>query len=229
MIGVNSSQAVALLLSGGVDSTVLLGQLLRRSLHVQPIYVRCGLTWEREELLAVVRLLRNLRSPRLRPLVTLDLPLGDLYGDHWSLTGEDVPEADDPEEAVFMPGRNLFLLSKSALWCQQQGIEQLAIGHLSGNPFEDASEGFFRDFERLIVRGEQFRVRIVQPLSDTDKLHALELGRHLPLDLTFSCLAPQNGLHCGRCNKCGERRRAFEHALGHDPTRYAAAEAAALS
>ena len=34
----------------------------------------------------------------------------------------------------------------------------------------------------------------------------MALGRGLPLELTFSCIAPVAGQHCGRCNKCAERR-----------------------
>jgi 7-cyano-7-deazaguanine synthase len=39
--------------------------------------------------------------------------------------------------------------------------------------------------------------------------------------LTFSCLAPQGRRHCGRCNKCAERKRAFRQAGIPDPTKYA--------
>ncbi|MCD4728936.1 MAG: 7-cyano-7-deazaguanine synthase, partial [Pirellulales bacterium] len=42
-----------------------------------------------------------------------------------------------------------------------------------------------------------------------------------PLELTFSCLSPVAGLHCGRCNKCAERQEAFRSLEMHDPTRYA--------
>ena len=37
----------------------------------------------------------------------------------------------------------------------------------------------------------------------------MELGRDMPLELTFSCIDPRDGLHCGRCNKCAERQEAF--------------------
>jgi 7-cyano-7-deazaguanine synthase len=45
-------------------------------------------------------------------------------------------------------------------------------------------------------------------------------ARELPLEHTFSCIAPIEGRHCGRCNKCAERRRAFAAAGVDDPTEY---------
>jgi 7-cyano-7-deazaguanine synthase len=41
------------------------------------------------------------------------------------------------------------------------------------------------------------------------------------LELTFSCIDPQEGEHCGRCNKCAERRRAFATSGLVDRTTYA--------
>jgi 7-cyano-7-deazaguanine synthase len=49
----------------------------------------------------------------------------------------------------------------------------------------------------------------------------MRLGRGLPLEQTFSCIRPERDLHCGRCNKCAERRHAFAEADMADPTRYA--------
>ena len=40
----------------------------------------------------------------------------------------------------------------------------------------------------------------------------MALGRGLPLELTFSCISPLRGLHCGHCNKCAERQAAFRDA-----------------
>jgi 7-cyano-7-deazaguanine synthase len=53
------------------------------------------------------------------------------------------------------------------------------------------------------------------------KQEVLKLGSRYPLDLTFSCIGPVAGRHCGDCNKCQERRRAFESVGLEDPTRYA--------
>jgi 7-cyano-7-deazaguanine synthase len=52
----------------------------------------------------------------------------------------------------------------------------------------------------------------------------MELGSELPLALTFSCISPRGGLHCGACNKCAERQAAFRAAEMADETRYVKAK-----
>src|SRR5687768_10496593 len=87
---------VAVLASGGLDSAVLTAEFLADSRVVQPIYIRFGLAWESTEETHLRRFLDTLSGSRLRPLVTLDLPVADTYGSHWSLSADDVPDAHTP-------------------------------------------------------------------------------------------------------------------------------------
>ena len=217
---------IGLLLSGGLDSCILLGHLLRQGRRVRPFYVESGLAWQRGELAAVKSVLRALASPKLDPLVHLDLPLGDLYADHWSVTGREVPDAASADDAVYLPGRNALLTIKALLWCRLHGIDELALAVLQSNPFADATDEFFDGFESALGCATGGRVRIVRPLAGLDKQQVMELGRGLPLELTFSCIAPVDGhdcqqcYHCGQCNKCAERMDAFRQIGVDDPTRY---------
>jgi 7-cyano-7-deazaguanine synthase len=221
MNGKPPRDTVALLTSGGLDSCILLGHLLKLGRTLQPIYISTGVAWQAEELTAVRGYLAAVRSPRLRELVALELPLDDLYDGHWSITGRDVPPDDTPDEAVYLPGRNPLLLVKAAVWCQMQGIEELAIAPLASNPFADATDEFFATFGRVMTLAGDAPLRITRPFAKMTKREVMSLGREYPLVHTFSCIAPSDGLHCGRCNKCGERKSAFKLAGLADPTRYA--------
>jgi 7-cyano-7-deazaguanine synthase len=154
-------------------------------------------------------------------LVVLDEPVDGVYGDHWSLTGRDVPEQGTPDTAVYLPGRNALLLLKPALWCRLHAVESLALAVLGSNPFPDARPEFFDCFESALARATGGRVRLLRPFAEMEKRQVMELGRSLPLGLTFSCIAPAGGLHCGQCNKCAERIAAFRSIDAPDPTRYA--------
>ena len=158
-----------LLLSGGIDSAVLLAQLLARGWQVVPLYVRTGCVWQREELLAIERFLTRVAEQNLLELVVLDMPLGDLYGEHWSISGFDVPDDRSPDEAVFLPGRNPLLLIKPALWCRLHGIGHLTLATLSNNPFPDAT-----------------------PVFRAAMAHALSLGLAHPLSIDAPSIPPSD-------------------------------------
>jgi 7-cyano-7-deazaguanine synthase len=204
-----------------VDSAVLLDGLLDRGWNVVPFYVRTGCVWQSAELWAARRFLAAVARPELADLMVLDMPLDDLYGDHWSLSGVDVPDDTTSDDAVFLPGRNPLLLLKPAIWCWMHGISHLALATLAANPFADATPQFFRCFEAMFSQATGGQLQITRPLEGLSKERVMEMGRHLPLELTFSCLAPIGHRHCGRCNKCAERGRAFQQLGIDDPTEYA--------
>jgi 7-cyano-7-deazaguanine synthase len=217
-------RSVCALVSGGLDSCVMLATLTRQYRRVYPVFIRQGLIWETAELRS---LRRYLRAARLRhePPTILHLPANDLYGSHWSTTGRRIPGAKTPDEAVYLPGRNLMLLSKAAVFCGLQEIDTIAVGSLGHNPFPDATPKFFRGFSAAASEALNSRVRVIAPFRTLTKEQVLRRGLrfHLPLHLSFSCIAPKDGLHCGRCNKCAERRRAFREVGVEDLTRYATA------
>jgi 7-cyano-7-deazaguanine synthase len=221
MIPAPQFETIGVLASGGLDSSILIGHLLGERRRVQPFYIRTGLFWQSGELTGLERFLGAVATDYLAELVVLELPLVDLYDGHWSLTGEEIPGAESPDEAVFLPGRNALLVVKAAVWCQLRGIGELALAPLGTSPFEDASSAFLRDFEAAINRGSPRPVRLSRPFGELNKRQVMALGRSLPLELTFSCIAPVAGLHCGRCNKCAERRAAFRDAGMEDWTVYA--------
>lgn len=214
---------LAVLVSGGLDSAILLGEAVRAYPAVHPLYVRTGAAWEAVERDHLDRFLDAVRTPTLRPLVTLDLPVADLYGCHWSVTGTGVPGTDTADEAVYLPGRNVILLSKALIWCHLNGVPEVATAPLGSNPFPDATDEFYDGFADVVSRAVAGRVRVLRPYAalGLHKADVLRRGRGLPLEHTFSCIQPAGGLHCGRCNKCAERRHGFAAAGLPDPTRYA--------
>jgi len=207
------------LASGGLDSSVLLADLARESV-VYPIYVRKGLAWEDAERAALDAFVDALGNPNVRPVTTLSVPARDLYDDHWSLSGVGVPGAGTLDSAVYLPGRNVLLIGLAAVWCGVRGVSRIAIGSLGGNPFPDATPEFFEAFQLALSRGLDHEITIVAPYRGLRKEDLVREHRDLPLELTLTCMAPQGGVHCGRCNKCDERQAAFAAAGTLDRTGY---------
>ena len=212
---------VCVLASGGVDSAILAWQLTQDGSEVQPIYVQAGMAWEETERRWLERYLGAISSPLLRPVRTLAFPLADVYASHWSLEGQGAPDYNAPDEAAYLPGRNVILVAKTAVYCALNGIERIAIGVLAGNPFPDATDGFFDSMAGALSAGLGCPLRIERPFGTMHKVDVVRLGAHLPLHLTFSCVQPVGESHCGSCNKCAERQRGFREAGVPDQTIYA--------
>jgi len=159
---------------------------------------------------------------RVRPLVSLSVDMNDVYpAAHWALTGRP-PGYHTPDEDVYLTGRNLALLTKAGVHCAPRRISRIAIGTLAGNPFPDATPDFFTTLAKAMSLGLAHEIAVDAPFVQMHKSDVIRLGRELgvPLELTLSCMNPRDGLHCGECSKCRERRDAFREAGIEDPSSY---------
>ena len=212
--------AIAVLVSGGVESAAMLHEAVKRYERVYPIYIRKGLQWEVAELVCLRRLLRSIKADGLAALTVFDVPLAPIYGRHWSLGRSATPGYGAPDDAVYLPGRNVLLLSVAGVFCGVHKIPNLWIGILKGNPFRDAKSGFIQQMSNLLEESLAFPLRVATPLKELTKAQVLTRWAGVPWEKTFSCLRPVNRRHCGRCQKCAERRAGFKEAGIPDPTSY---------
>ena len=232
-----------MLFSGGLDSAVLVADAAcakasaasaeasasqgsgssARGARVVPIYISVGFAWEEEERAMARRLFA---APPLagavEPLVELRFDMRDIFpASHWAVRGEP-PAFDTPDEDVYLDGRNVILLSKASVYMARHEIPRVLIGPLAGNPFPDATPSFFAAMARALSLGLAHPIAIEAPFAALHKSDVIRRGVELgvPLELTLSCMQPKDGLHCGRCSKCRERRDAFHEAGVDDPTSY---------
>lgn len=215
------ARRIAVLASGGLDSSVLLALLAQQRRLVYPLYIRAGLNWEKAEITVLRRFVRTLNSPRIRPLTILHLPYEDVAPNHWSVTGSRVPGYRASTASNYIVGRNLSLLSKAAIFCAYNRIGEIAMAPLDANPFPDAQPGFFAAMTRAIDLGVGLRLAIRAPFLGLTKMEVIRRGINLPLAFTLSCARPIGIAHCGECTKCAERIEAFRAASVPDPARYA--------
>ncbi|MGH9408295.1 MAG: 7-cyano-7-deazaguanine synthase, partial [Vicinamibacterales bacterium] len=220
-----SEKYTAVLFSAGLDSAVLLAEAALGAppdASVAAIYIGVGFAWEAEERAMAARLFAAPPlAGRVLPLVTLEFDMRDVFPpSHWALRGEP-PAFDTPDEDVFIDGRNVILLSKAAVYLARDGATRhdrapvrMLLGTLAGNPFPDATPAFFEAVGQALSLGLARRFDVEAPFSTLHKEDVVRKGLALgvPLELTLSCMQPADGLHCGRCSKCRERRDAFRAA-----------------
>ncbi len=169
----------------------------------------------------LTRWLARLSHPSLKPLTISDLSLRSISAGHWSLTGRGVPSRSSADAAVYLPARNVLLLTHAAIYAVTRRVSRLAVGTLASNPFGDATPNFFHAFAGCLRQALGRSFSIAAPLRRVTKTQVIAETPAAWLALTFSCLRPRGSRHCGRCNKCAERQRAFRQAGVPDPTRYA--------
>jgi 7-cyano-7-deazaguanine synthase len=215
-------------LSGGLDSTVLVGHLLEHGHEVTALSVNYGQRHSRE-----LRAAANVAEHYGIHHVVLPAPeLATLLGGS-ALTSPHVPVpdghyAEDSMKATIVPNRNAILLSMAAGYAFAIGHNAIGFGaHAGDHPvYPDCRPGFVTALEAALVLGSDWPrgFSIHAPFLTVDKTEIVRIGRKLgaPLHLTWSCY--KGGLlHCGTCGTCTERREAFELAGAPDPTRYRAA------
>jgi 7-cyano-7-deazaguanine synthase len=221
------------LLSGGLDSAVLLMEEALRG-QVQPVYVGVGLAWERAERQTIARFIEAAGlNGRVPPVVMLTVDMTDVYPKtHWAVQGRP-PGFHTPDEDVYLPGRNVILFGKAAVFCAAAGIGRIVIGTLDHNPFPDATPVFRAAMQTALSLGLGHELLIEAPYAQNSKATVIRRGIELgaPLALTLSCMKPPSAgapseqagssVHCGLCSKCRERHLAFVEAGVQDPTTYA--------
>lgn len=216
--------AAVMLVSGGLDSLFMMGEALVAGGSIVPVHVLQDALWENSETEALQKILSALRvehGVRVGELLQMRMQFPPDFAARWAVDpAARIPGADTPDEAVYLPGRNLALLLAGALVAQSRQISSVRLGVLDGNPFPDGTDEFLRGFMELFFTATGYPVKITKPLAGTKKGYLIRKWSALPFSLTVSCLRPQGLTHCGDCNKCAERRRTFASAGLPDPTNY---------
>ena len=77
------------------------------------------------------------------------------------------------------------------------------------------------EFNELIDVGSPDKIKIEAPAIDLNKEEIIELGVKVgaPMELSYSCYKGGDK-HCGVCESCMRRRRAFENLNVKDLTEY---------
>ncbi len=202
---------IIVLSSGGMDSCALIYHMLKKEYQVTPLYLQQGLFWETAEVYWLKRFISKTKkiNSKLQSLVTLDYPLKEVYKNHWSIKGQ-APKYHEPDETIYLPGRNMMLITKAALYGYFNHISEIALGPLKGNPFPDSTPKFFQSIQESLSLGLDKKFKIHTPFLNWKKEKVLKTYRDLPWELTFSCAKPNKYSPCNECNKCRERNEVME-------------------
>ena len=149
-------------------------------------------------------------------------------------TSEEIPEVslndlDDIEKSsktassVWVPARNMVFTSIAASYAESIGAEKIIVGWDAEEAatFPDNSKEFLNTFNELIDVGSPENIKIEAPAIDLTKEEIVKLGVEVgaPMELSYSCYKGGDK-HCGVCESCMRRKRAFKQLGIDDLTEY---------
>ena len=219
-------RSVVAVYSGGMDSTVLLFQMLASGVDVKgALSIDYGQKHAKE-----LQHARKICEAAGVPHRIADLTaMAGLFGES-SLTNAAlaIPEGhyeEDNMKSTVVPNRNMILLSIATAWAISLKAEAVAYAAHSGDHaiYPDCREAFAKALDAAIRLCDWQEVRLYRPYVGLSKADIVRLGASLgaPLAETWSCYKGGE-LHCGRCGTCVERREAFYLAGVPDGTVYEA-------
>lgn len=199
------------LLSGGLDSTVLLAELLKKNVEVSTI----TFDYCQKHSIEIDRAIQIASHFKVPHRVAQIPP--SLFKKSALTSGLEVPKdlhySDPKQSATVVPGRNLLFLSMAICDAASLGYDAVAIASHQGDfaVYRDCRESFFNPLSDAVLNA--YGISLVTPYLKLFKKQIVKIGLSIdaPLDLTWSCYDPKGGKEpCGRCGACIERQEAFE-------------------
>jgi 7-cyano-7-deazaguanine synthase len=215
------------LVSGGMDSAVVLAMARAQGFNVYALSVQYGQR-HTSELDAAARVAGQLGAAAHK---VVNVDLRSIGGS--ALTDDiDVPEAGgDGIPVTYVPARNTIMLSVALGWAEVLGAADIFCGvnavDYSGYP--DCRPEFIAAFQALANLATKAGVEgagivVHAPLQFMSKADIVREGVALGVDFgsTVSCYnADAGGKACGHCDACRLRAAGFDDAGVADPTHYA--------
>ena len=213
-----------MVLSGGLDSTVALYQLLQRDFDV-PLAVafNYGSKHNDREHQMAARTCEKIGVRFLRIDITF---LNDVLKSDLLKSGADVPDGHYAEESMkrtVVPFRNGIMVSLATGIAESNDCHFVGLGNHFGDHavYPDCRLEFVDTMSAAMALGTYKNIRLLTPFVKKNKADIVQIGNDLNVDFndTFSCYRGGE-LHCGKCSTCVERIEAFIVAGVEDPTEY---------
>lgn len=211
-----------ILLSGGIDSTVVLALALEAKRSVTALSFDYGQR-HRKELEHAKQIARYFKVDHR--IIKIDPAIFAKT----SLVGSmDVPKdrnletiANSGIPSTYVPARNTLFLAYAIGQAEIFEAQEIYAGPnlLDRNPYPDCRPEYYEAFQRVIDLATKQAVegrapKLITPLIDLDKASIVQEGKrlHVPFEMTFSCYSPTvRGEPCKRCDACLIREEALSN------------------
>ena len=220
--------ANVVLLSGGLDSTTVLGRQYLQNANVSALIFNYGQKHQVE-----IERAKAVARHYGVPFHIMDIPAHFFATNNSALVGNrEIPNVNYSEltgvSPTYVPFRNGTLLSLATAFVMANNPEKectIAIGvhedDVAGDAYPDCSVSFIDAMRESIRIGTYNKVKLLAPYVRYTKAEVVLEGSRIdvPYNLTWSCYHGGTS-HCGLCPTCRARQQAFAIAHVPDPTFY---------
>lgn len=228
------------LLSGGLDSTVLLGSVLSvMTGRTAGVSFRYGQKHDKElyaaeavaEYYEIEHFIIDLESTGVYGYSDCSLLKSSTARIEKGSYNEQLSRKENGVVATYVPFRNGLMVSAAAALTMSLAPDEISTIFLgahaddaAGNAYPDCSISFVKKMESAIMEGTSNLVHVSAPFVSKTKAKIVEIGleqtKEVPFHLTWSCYEGGD-LACGQCATCIDRLRAFAENNTNDPVNYA--------
>jgi 7-cyano-7-deazaguanine synthase len=220
----SSAMRGVVIISGGMDSTTLLYDVVHRGYDISAVTFDYGQK-HRREIACAQQTSRKLSVPhRIVELPVLnELAPSALTRNEWA-----VPEghyAEDVMKQTVVPNRNMVFLALAAAYAIGIGARSIFYGAHSGDHpiYPDCRPAFVSAMSTALHLADWSDLILEVPYLYLTKADILRIGLDLGVDYkeTWTCYRGEE-VACGTCGACTERLEAFRETGKEDPLAYAA-------
>jgi len=216
---VKKSENCIVVLSGGPDSSTVAYWAKKQGYNVHGLSFNYGQIAVKE--LECAKLVAQKLEISLK---IIDLTsLKDIFIGVTSLCDETIQMTPNFSQSIIVPFRNAIFLSIAVAYASSIDTTKIFYGAQGSDQtfYPDCRKEFYRSFQKAAKLGTDKEITIEAPFSNVSKSAIIKLGSELgvPFDLTWSCYL-DGPKHCGKCESCVNRRKAFQEAEVQDPTEY---------
>lgn len=221
-------KAIAVL-SGGLDSTVA-STKFKEDYQIHALTFNYGQKSAEMEIKSAKAVCNELGAEH----TVIELPWLAELGNSALTSDEVIPEPNDSDlddmdaalktaKSVWVPGRNVVFTAIANSFAEAENASVIIVGWdlEEAVTFPDNSKEFLDAFNTVLDVGSFDEIKIEAPLIDMNKNEIVEYGNNIgaPMELSYSCYKGYN-YHCGVCESCMRRKRAFINAGVEDKTFY---------
>jgi len=211
------------ILSGGMDSTTLLYDLVSQGHQVECLSFNYGQRHSKELRMAK-KTCQKLKVPH--KIVNIKSIKELLQGSSLTSKDTEVPKGyyeDRTMRQTVVPNRNMIMLSLAIGYAVSKNFDAVSYAAHGGDHaiYPDCRPLFVKKMNELSLIANYQPVRVIAPYLKLDKASILRRGLELGVNysLTWTCYCGEK-LACGKCGACRERLEAFEKNKRKDPVKY---------